>query len=120
MKCRKITDNKKIIWFGSAGKDENNKKIPYENYSTEQEGVKDSLTQRLSVIKGELWYNLNAGIPLLDKNSSDVVYDSYISSTIMKHPMVLSIKKFVSVVENHKYRCSIIVETVYGDIEMTI
>lgn len=119
MKCRRMVD-KNIIWFGSAGRDSLGKKIAENNYSYEKEAVAQSLRQKLSIIKGELWFNTNLGIPLLDTNKKDVVLDSYISSILMSQPDVISIKKFVSKQINHKYTCSFIVQTIYGDYELTI
>ena len=98
MRCRRII-GKNIVWFGSQGvntdtsSEDYGKKIPSVNYSDGSIAVRDSLTQRLSVIKGELWFNLLSGIPLLDEKSPSIL-DSYISKTILEHPDVISIENF--------------------------
>lgn len=136
----KIDENgvKHIVWFGSYGKnqdgtakfydnnvnrslygkDDNGK---HDNYSKEQEAIKDSLMQRLSVIKGELWYNVSVGIPLFDKIKKKGVLDSYIVFEILKHPDVKEVLEFKSnVVNNHSYSCSCNVLSKYGEINITI
>ena len=55
-----------------------NKNNKHENYGKEKEAIIDSLTQRLSVIKGELWYNVSAGLPLLEKDCSTFVNCDFI------------------------------------------
>lgn len=114
MKYRNIVRNDdgtyNIVWFSSAGIDINKNKIPANNYVTGQEGIAKSLTQWLAVIKGELWYSINYGLPLLDKIRNKAVYDAYIIETITSHPEVKTIKQFVSNVENnvYTYNCTII------------
>lgn len=73
-----------------------------DNYSTEEQGVIDSLTQRLSILKGELWININYGIPLLEKHKNKYIFDYTIIEIITSHPDVLSVN-FNSKVENNKY-----------------
>ena len=73
-----------------------------ENYSTEEQGVIDSLTQRLSILKGELWININYGIPLLEKHKNKYIFDYTIIEIITSHPDVLSVN-FNSKVENNNY-----------------
>lgn len=84
--------------------------IKASDYVTGQEGIAKSLTQWLAVIKGELWYSINYGLPLLDKIRNKAVYDAYIIETITSHPEVKTIKQFVSSVENnvYTYNCTII------------
>lgn len=91
-----------------------------ETFAKEQEGVACSLTQRLSLIKGELWYQINTGLPLFDKQATSTSFDSWIIQTIMQHPDVVSIKTFNSSVEKHKYHCVVIVITRWGEVEITI
>lgn len=142
MKTRriKIDENgvKNIVWFGSYGinldgtakfydenvdrslygKDDNGK---HENYSDKQEAIKDSLMQRLSVIRGELWYNISVGLPLFEKIRKKGVLDSYIVMEILKHPDVKEVLEFKSEVENnHNYNCSCKVLSKYGMIEIII
>lgn len=125
MKTRIIDENGNIVWFGSIGKNEdgtskfiNNKKS---SYAEENEGIKSSLIQRLSVIRGELWYNVNKGIPLLEKQRSRGIIDSYIISTVLEHPDVISIIEFDSYIENnHIYKCDFKCSTKHGEININI
>lgn len=93
----------------------------HDNYAEKQEGVATSLQQRLSVLKGELWYQVNYGLPLFDKNKSKTILDSYIASIIMAHPDIVSILEFNSEKnDNHVYSCWFRVLTTYGEMEMSI
>lgn len=128
MKCRKVVwneVNKKydIVWFGSQGlapvdpenSDAPLKKISADNYSIEQEGVAHSLIQRLSVIRGELWYQINYGLPLFEKIKNKGILDSLIMGTITDHPEVRSVGDFSSVVEKSKYSISVKIDTIYNE-----
>lgn len=131
MKCRRINpDNGMIVWFGvkdvirnEAGEnqaifqDETNK---HANYATGSEGVANSLKQRLSVLKHELWYDYNKGMPLPDKARSKAIIDAYIIQTILEHPDVIDIEGFESEQERNNYTCYFIVNTIYGQIELGI
>lgn len=129
MKCRRINpDNGMIVWFGvkdviqnEAGEnqaifqDETNK---HANYATGSEGVANSLKQRLSVLKHELWYDYNKGMPLPDKARSKAIIDAYIIQTILEHPDVIDIEGFESEQERNNYTCYFVVNTIYGQIEL--
>ena len=131
MKCRRINpDNGMIVWFGvkdvirnEAGEnvaifqDETNK---HANYATGSEGVANSLRQRLSVLKHELWYDYNRGMPLPDKARSKAIVDAYIIQTILEHPDVIDIEGFESEQERNNYTCYFVVNTIYGQIELGI
>lgn len=131
MKCRRINpENGMIVWFGvkdvirnEAGEnqaifqDETNK---HANYATGSEGVANSLKQRLSVLKHELWYDYNKGMPLPDKARSKAIIDAYIIQTILEHPDVIDIKGFESEQERNNYTCYFVVNTIYGQIELGI
>ena len=131
MKCRRIKpENGMVVWFGvkdvirnEAGEnqaifqDETNK---HANYATGSEGVANSLKQRLSVLKHELWYDYNRGMPLPDKARSKAIIDAYIIQTILEHPDVIDIEGFESEQERNNYTCYFIVNTVYGQIELGI
>lgn len=129
MKCRRIKeidDKKNIVWFGSYGKNNDgtakfyNEKDKSDNYSNEIEGVKDSLTQRLSVLQGELWYNVSIGLPLLDKTQTKGMLDTYVASTILKHPDVYDIIEFSSIHEKNKYTCYFKCSTKYGNLTVIV
>lgn len=131
MKCRRINpENGMVVWFGvkdvirnEAGEnqaifqDETNK---HANYATGSEGVANSLKQRLSVLKHELWYDYNKGMPLPDKARSKAIIDAYIIQTILEHPDVIDIEGFESEQERNNYTCYFIVNTIYGQIELGI
>lgn len=78
-------------------------KDDHSSYATEQEGVATSLEQRLSVIKGELWYQINFGLPLLDKYKSKSIFDTTILDIITSHRGVKQVISFESSVKEHVY-----------------
>ena len=97
-----------------------NENDKHDNYAKEQEGVATSLTQRLSVIKNELWYDYNYGVPLFDKVKSKAFIDSYLISTILKHPDVTQLIDFTSNVDKNSYSCTFKVKTKYGDLTVNL
>lgn len=129
MKCRRINpDNGMIVWFGvkdviiqtdgstkAVFQDETNK---HANYATNVEGVTNSLRQRLSVLKNELWYDYNRGMPLPDKVRNKAIIDAYVIQTILEHPDVIDIEGFESEQERNMYSCYIVVNTIYGQVEL--
>lgn len=131
MKCRRINpENGMVVWFGvkdvirneaeenqAIFQDETNK---HANYATGSEGVANSLKQRLSVLKHELWYDYNRGMPLPDKARSKAIIDAYIIQTILEHPDVIDIEGFESEQERNNYTCYFVVNTIYGQIELGI
>ena len=137
-----ILNNVNYFWTKDGFKSENNLNIKYKNlkifntieeydnfiktinrsnnYSKAQEGVKDSLIQRLSVLKKELWYNPNYGLPLIDKVRNKGIYDAIALDIITSHPDVRNVVKFESQVESHKYSLSFVVTTIYTSDETKI
>lgn len=97
-----------------------NKNNKHDNYASEKEAVRDSLTQRLSVIKNELWYDFNYGIPLIDKVKDKAIIDAYLIREISRHPDVSMIIGFESEIEKHEYSCYFVVNTVYGEIGLEV
>lgn len=90
------------------------------SYAMKQEAVESSLLQRLSVIKSELWYHINYGLPLLDKINNKGIYDSVIIDIILSNPDVKNITNFNSKVDNHKYYFSAKIVTIFNeDIELS-
>ena len=128
MKCRRINpENGMIVWFGvkDVRKEDNvvtpifqNENSKHDNYANEAEGVINSLRERLSVIKHELWYDYENGIPLMDKVRSKATIDAYIIQKVLEHPDVIEIEGFESEQTNHRYECYMIVNTIYGQIEL--
>ena len=92
-----------------------NNALKYNNYSSEQEGVKNSLIQRLSVIKGELWYKASYGLPLTEKIKNKGIYDAIIINIITEQPDVVNITSFESTVVNRSYVLNFTVLTVYNE-----
>lgn len=84
------------------------------NYASGVSGTISSITQRLSVIKGELWYQINHGLPLLEKHKNKDMIDAAILEIISRHPDVLGIPDYKSEIENHTYSFSCMIDTVYG------
>lgn len=134
MRCRRIkvwydennTKHTSVVWFGSYGIDDNdnakfvNPHDKHDNFADKQQGVADSLTQRLSVIKKELWYNVSYGLPLFDKQKSKLAIDAFVGSTITSHPDVVSIKSFDSKVVDKKYTCNTVIITKYGEMTLNL
>lgn len=118
MRCRKLV-NDNIVWFNSYGKDPDGKSLKAANYSEGNDGLCDSLTQRLSVIKGELWYSINYGIPLFDKVNKGIM-DATILDIINSHPDINTIKSFESIVENRNYKLEFMAISNFGDIELKL
>lgn len=123
MRTRAIKDNN-IVWFGSYGKNADGSAKFYNadksSFSEKQTAVADSLTQRLSVLRGELWYRVSYGIPLFDKVNSKTLIDTFVASTVTGHEDVVRIESFESLLQNHKYTCNMKIISVYGDLILQI
>lgn len=89
-------------------------------FAEKQEGVACSLTQRLSVIQGELWYNVTQGLPLFENVTSSTTLDAWVIETIMSHPDVTDITSFYSTSKNHKYSADVVIATTFGEISLSI
>lgn len=130
LKTRRIhvdeNGKKTIVWFGSYGINQEGKAKFYndndkhDNYSTAQQAVVDNLIQKLSLIKGELWYNVQLGIPLFDKYRSKSSLDAAILSLISKQQDVVEILKFTSSIDKNSYTCSAKILSIYGEIEVNL
>ena len=137
MRCRRLKRTNDgqliVVWFGSYGKwgikDEGhelgtakffNEDDKHDNFAIENEAVADSLTQRLNVIRGEIWYDLQHGLPLIENPANKTIIDSSVVDIVMAHPDVIGIKNFVSSKFNRAYTASLNVMTIYGEIELSI
>lgn len=139
MKCRRMKiwkdefgkEHRDIVWFGSYGvnkyrtakranEDYSTKFVAHDNYATEQEGVVNSLIQRLSVIQGELWWQMDYGLPLFSKIKSKALIDSAIVDITLEHTNVIEFTSFTSTLENHNYTCTFEVLTTFGSIEVNV
>lgn len=89
--------------------------LPVQNYSENVEAVRDSLIQRLSVLKGELWYQINFGLPLTENHKSKLIFDMTILDIISSHPGVASLITFDSSVSGHQYQFSCSVQTIFNE-----
>jgi hypothetical protein len=81
--------------------------------------VADSLTQYLSVIKGEIWYAINYGLPLTD-NLSKVEMDAEIADIVLSHPNVEEIISFESTMHGLRYECHMSLKTEFGEVELSV
>lgn len=133
MRIRRLVDekngasrNRRVVWFGSYGKNTDgsakfvNSKNKHDNFATATEMVKDSLLQKLSVIRHELWYDYQYGMPLVDNNTKHVQIDTFVMQTITQHPDVLSIVSFTSKIEGTNYICDIELSSKFGNIKLTL
>lgn len=119
MRCRKI-ENGNIVWFGSAGKTADGRSKLAMNFADKQEGVANSLTQRLSVIAGELWYNITYGLPLLEKVDSKTAIDATVSEIVLSHPDVVDITEFESSKSATQYHAKMKISTNFGELSLEI
>ena len=85
------------------------------NYVEDTDAVVASLIQRLSVIKGELWWQVNYGMPLTDKVRGTTLYDMVVTDIITSHPGVASIQSYSSNLVGHTYTYTCTIKTVFGD-----
>lgn len=127
MRCRRITrgfSGNNIVWFGSYGKNSDGTAKFYQadksNFSSDAEAVADSLVQKLSVIRQELWFAVNHGLPLLEKTSSKLEMDSAVVEIVMSHEDVQEMLEFESEIFQHKYSADMQILTTYGVTEIEI
>ena len=115
------------IWVGSNTYDEVHLylypyqvKVPSNTFLENQSGVATSLTQRLSIIKGELWYKVSHGLPLYDKVSKKIEMDAAVLKIVNEHPDVITVNNFNSSIIKHTYKCSMEIVSKYGELELSI
>lgn len=123
---------RKVVWFGSYGKNTDgssklvedyntsNKTLSTYNFDDGNKAITDSLIQKLSVIKNELWYNMNFGLPLCEKIKSKLEIDSKIIDVILSTTDVIGIEYFLSQIINKTYECSVTINTTFGNINLNI
>lgn len=94
----------------------------HHNFGSGLEGVRQSLIQRLSVIRNELWYNYLYGLPLLSDEATKGMLDAAAIDIIYGHPAVYTIEEFTSSTDKatHSYYCSFRVRTRYGLVDVTV
>lgn len=97
----------------------NNKSLD-DNFSFDQEGIKDSLTQKISTLRKELWYNVNYGMPIVNKERSKLAIDSFIATVVESHPDVIRIENFSSKITNRQYSCYMTIVSKYGNLTIEV
>lgn len=133
MRVRRVIDERSattrrrtIVWFGSYGTNADgtakfvSKTDKHDNFSSENTMVRDCLIQRLSVIKHELWYNYQYGMPLVDDDTAKVTIDTFVMKTIQEHQDVLGITSFESFLEKHDYHCDVQFTTKFGNTSLSL
>ncbi len=89
--------------------------IDTSDYAEGAEAVVYSLIQRLSLLKGELWYNKSLGLSLLEKVRNKNFTDAEIINTILSHPDVRSIINYESSISNDGgYKIKVKILTIYN------
>lgn len=131
MRVRRIvtnpnTNKTSVIWFGSSGANVDgtanfyNKNDKHDNFSSENTMIKDSLMQKLNVIRHELWYDYQYGMPLVDNDATKVTVDAFVMKTIQNHEDVIEIVSFKSWLDKHTYHCDVQFTTTFGSISLSI
>lgn len=77
--------------------------------------VRDALISKLSILKGELWYKYNFGLPLIDKVKIKGIMDAEVLNIINGIQEIKRVVSFNSVIENRKYILNFSVETIYSN-----
>ena len=123
MRCRAIRDGN-VAMFGSVSLKPDGTSIQaignQQSYDIFQLGICSDLVQRLSVLKGELWYSSEYGLPITDKVKTKMMLDMYVADTVMAHPDVIDVKNLTSTTDKGTYSCTMTVETIYGDLTMAV
>ena len=98
-----------LIFYGKDAQD---------SYSEDANAVVQYMIQHLSIMKNELWYDFQYGLPLLSKGVTKAMIDSEAISIIYSNPDVAELESFSSVISNvngsMNYSASFSVITIYG------
>lgn len=89
------------------------KEIDVFNFVYGSEAIKNLITERCQIIKGELPYNIVTGIGL---KSDKETLDLDISSIILNTKGVSKITSFESGIINNVYTAKIKIQTIYNDL----
>lgn len=95
-------------------------------YSNDADAVVQYLSQHLSIMKNELWYNYLYGLPLLQKDVTKAIIDSEAISIIYSDPDVIELISYDSevvydaTISGYEYSASFKLQTKYGDVFVTI
>ena len=120
MKCRNLYNNETVVWFSSCGKNDDGTAMNVESFSSDIDAVTNSLNEKLRVMKTELWHSMNFGIPVLNKIKTKSLIDSEVIKIIMNTEGVISIDSFLSKVINNNYHCTVIINTRYGLVDISL
>jgi len=90
------------------------------NFSEKQSSVRDALIQKLSTFQRELWYAYSFGLPLFEKYRTKLLLDSFIIQTVNQQDDVISVENFNSYIENKTYKCNMIIQSTFGEIEINL
>lgn len=90
-----------------------------QNYVVQQEYVKCALIQKLSIVKGELWFNQSFGLPLIDKAKTKSLFDVAVSKILANQKGILEVKSFKSIKEKFTYKTDLKLLTSFGELEMS-
>lgn len=116
------TDGRIERYFDSIFIDKNNEISDKENacaYAIGAEAVRQYLLQHLQVIKNELWYNYEYGLPLFQKGLTKAMIDAEVALIISECADVEAIETFKSSIdEKHDYHLSFSVLTKYGKLDL--
>lgn len=122
-RCRAIKEGN-VVFCNSYGKLANGKAKKYsadgDSYDKEEKAVASSLTQRLSVLRTELWFAVEFGLPLLEKLKTKLEVDIAVAEIVEEHPDVVNISEFISEIRGNTYTCNLIINTKYGELELQI
>lgn len=111
-------ENGNLILYKAANKVEADKDGKINSYINGRDAVSQSLTQRLSLLEGELYHYIRAGFPSFKKANKNIL-DSYVVKVILNHPEVKSISSYQSRVENRIYYMNADIVTIYGELDFS-
>lgn len=114
-----------VVWFGSYGLNPDGTAkffdSEHSSYSEEKEYVADSLQQKMSILKGECWFDVDHGLPLFDKQKDKIMIDISVTDIINRNYGVKSIVDFSSNIDtNGKYDGKFSLDTIFGDLSVSI
>lgn len=92
----------------------------HNNYCEDADAVREFLTQHLSLLKGELWYDVMNGLSLSNVKATKGMIDADVLDIIYSCKYVQYINYFSSTVKKHTYSATFRVQTYFGEIAITI
>ena len=92
----------------------------HQNYAEGIEAVRQYMIQHLTVIKGELWYDMMYGLPLVNEHVTKGMIDAEALSIIYSDSEVNEVVSFESEVTENSYTASFALKTNFGDASITL